>query len=73
VEFEHCGHQLCVTVTDQGKGFNHMEARNDPKIAHGLSIARQRLSLFGCRLEVNSQIGKGTKVIIEVPFGKMDT
>ncbi|HET9914624.1 MAG TPA: PAS domain-containing protein [Anaerolineales bacterium] len=40
----------------------------DPRL-----IIRHRLSLLGCNLDVESQSGKGTKAIIEVPYEKMDS
>ncbi len=73
VDFEHHDHHLRVTVRDQGKGFDNTEVLSNPKIAHGLLIARHRLNLLGCKLEVNSQPGKGTEVVIEVPYEKMDS
>lgn len=73
VDFEHHDHHLRVTVRDQGKGFDNTEVLSNPKIAHGLLIARHRLNLLGCKMEVNSQPGKGTEVVIEVPYEKMDS
>lgn len=71
VDFKHYDNHLCVTVRDQGKGFDNMEVMSDPKIAHGLLIIRHRLNLLGCTMEVNSQPGKGTEVVIDVPYEKM--
>ncbi|HEX2995711.1 MAG TPA: PAS domain-containing protein, partial [Anaerolineales bacterium] len=73
VNFERFDHQLRVTVSDEGKGFDDVKVMKDPQIAHGLLIVRHRLNLLGCNMDVQSQPGKGTKVIIEVPYEKMDT
>jgi PAS domain S-box-containing protein len=73
VNFEHFDSRLRVVVMDQGKGFNPLEVMNNPKIAHGLLIVRHRLNLLGCKMNINSQLGKGTEVTIEVPYQKMDT
>jgi two-component system NarL family sensor kinase len=62
-----------VIVSDHGAGFDSETVMNDPQIAHGLLIIRHRLNLLGCRIEVSSQPGNGTEVIIEVPYEKMDT
>jgi signal transduction histidine kinase len=62
-----------VIVRDEGAGFDSQKVMDDPAIAHGLIIIRHRLSLLGCRMEVHSQPGKGTEVIIEVPYEKTDT
>jgi signal transduction histidine kinase len=59
-------------VRDEGEGFDSTVVMNDSKIAHGLMIIRHRLKLLGCRLEVNSQPGKGTEAIIDVPYENID-
>jgi two-component system CheB/CheR fusion protein len=69
VRFEHGDSRLRVIVRDQGAGFNSAEVLNDPSVAHGLLIVRHRLNLLGCNMTVNSQPGKGTEVIVEVPKG----
>jgi PAS domain S-box-containing protein len=73
VNFEHDDHHLRVTVMDQGKGFDCIKILNNPKLSHGLLIIRHRLNLLGCKLEVNSQTGKGTEAIIEAPYETMDS
>jgi signal transduction histidine kinase len=60
-------------VKDRGKGFDSAAVMSNPKRVHGLLIIRHRLSLLGCRMEVNSQAGNGTEVLIEVPYDKMGT
>jgi two-component system, chemotaxis family, CheB/CheR fusion protein len=67
VVFEHNDGYLKVTVSDRGKGFDSQEIMNDFKVAHGLLSIRQRLGLLGCEMEVNSQPGNGTQIIIEAP------
>ncbi|HUF00404.1 MAG TPA: hypothetical protein VMN99_14195 [Anaerolineales bacterium] len=39
----------------------------------GLLTLRHRLNLLGSNMTVNSQPGKGTEVIIEVAYEKVDT
>jgi signal transduction histidine kinase len=73
VHFEHYDSHLRVSVTDQGAGFDSESPLNGPVSAHGLLIVRQRLNLLGCSMEINSQPGKGTEVIIEIPYEKTDT
>jgi PAS domain S-box-containing protein len=73
VRFEHYDSHLLVIMKDQGVGFDSTTVMNNPTIAHGLLIIRHRLNLLGCSLEVNSQPGKGTEVIIEVPYETTDT
>jgi signal transduction histidine kinase len=73
IRFEHYDTHLLVIVRDQGEGFNPTQVMGNPAVSHGLLMIRHRLSLLGCSLEVNSQPGKGTEVIIEVPSEKPDT
>jgi signal transduction histidine kinase len=73
IQFEHEDSRLLVVVRDQGAGFDSAVVMNDPKISHGLMIIRHRLNLLGCSMEVRSQPGKGTEVIIEVPYEPPDT
>jgi signal transduction histidine kinase len=73
IHFEHSDSAVRVIVSDHGAGFDSETVMNDPQIAHGLLIIRHRLNLLGCRIEVSSQPGNGTEVIIEVPYEKMDT
>lgn len=56
-----------ITVDDQGKGFDAETVLNDPAMAHGLLIVRDRLNLLGCHIEVSSKPGEGTRIIIESP------
>ena len=73
VDFQHNDSHLLVTVSDHGAGFDSEAVMSNPTIAHGLLIIRHRLSLLGCNLEVKSQPGKGTEVIIEVPYENTET
>ncbi len=72
VRFEHQDSYLLVIVRDQGVGFDSTAVMNNPALAHGLLIIRHRLSLLGCSLDVNSEPGKGTEALIEVPYKKRD-
>ena len=68
VRFEHDDARMLVIVKDQGTGFNSTRVMNDPKLSHGLLVIHDRLSLLGCRMEVNSNPGNGTEVNIEIPY-----
>jgi two-component system CheB/CheR fusion protein len=72
IRFEHYDSQLLVVVRDQGKGFDSARVLHDPVLTHGLLIIRHRLNLLDCSIEVNSQPGSGTEVIIKVPYEKKD-
>jgi two-component system CheB/CheR fusion protein len=72
VAFEHNDSYLKVTVSDGGKGFDSQEIMNDLSLGHGLLSTRHRLSLLGCKMEVNSHPGQGTEIVIEVPIEGLD-
>ena len=57
-----------ITVSDAGKGFDVGSVMSDARIAHGLLVIQDRLSLMGCSMEINSEPGKGTQIIIEAPM-----
>jgi signal transduction histidine kinase len=56
---------LTLAVVDDGRGFNPTELSE----SEGLGVAgmRERASLVGGTLEVDSQADKGTRVLFKVP------
>jgi signal transduction histidine kinase len=56
-----------ITVSDEGKGFDVATIMSDSKSAHGLLVLQDRLSLMGCNMEIISEPGKGTQIVIEAP------
>jgi two-component system CheB/CheR fusion protein len=62
-----------ITVSDAGRGFDQEKVLNDPTVAHGLLIFRERLNLLGCQMAVRSEPGQGTHVIIERPAERTST
>lgn len=57
----------CITVSDDGKGFDADAVMGNPQSAHGLLIIQDRLKLLGCRMELISRPGEGTHIRIELP------
>ncbi|RPI91370.1 MAG: PAS domain S-box protein [Chloroflexi bacterium] len=56
-----------ITVSDEGVGFDAEAVLKDVKIAHGLLIVQDRLSLLGCDIQVISKPGEGTRIVIGLP------
>lgn len=56
-----------ITISDAGRGFDVTTVMSDSKTAHGLLVVQDRLSLMGCSIDITSEPGKGTQVVIEVP------
>jgi CheY-like chemotaxis protein len=64
--------QLCITVTDQGIGFEPAALDDRSKtgqVGWGLFSIRERLTLLGGRFDVDSAPGRGTRVRLIAPRG----
>jgi CheY-like chemotaxis protein len=62
--------QLSITVTDQGVGFepSRLDDRsNAGQVGWGLFRIRERLTLLGGRLDIDSAPGKGTRIRLVAP------
>ena len=62
--------QLCITVTDQGAGFDPArldDRSNAGQVGWGLFRIRERLTLLGGRMDIDSAPGRGTRVRLVAP------
>ncbi len=61
-----------LEITDDGKGFEvpKTPAEFTPQGHFGLLGLYERAELIGARLEISSSAGKGTRLIIDLPFRK---
>jgi signal transduction histidine kinase len=59
------GRHCVVTLTDDGHGFDS----NSPQFrwSHGLMGMRQRADSLGGRLDIESRVGAGTRLRVEIP------
>jgi nitrate/nitrite-specific signal transduction histidine kinase len=63
---------FAIEVADDGQGIDAKRlADADSKGHFGLSELRARLSLFGGRLDIHSEDGRGTRMTILVPQALM--
>ena len=69
VILEKDGQRIRLTISDGGKGFEVATVMNDSTSAHGLLMIQDRLRLMGCTIDITSEPGQGTQVIIEAPMG----
>ncbi len=60
--------KIIFTFTDDGKGFDFVAIRNDPKSGLGLRNMESRLSVINGTINVQSSIGQGTTTTIEIPI-----
>lgn len=61
------GEGLQITVHDDGKGFDTTILDQQDAEAHGLINVRQRMELLGGEMEVESEPGRGTTVMLICP------
>ena len=64
--------QLCITVSDRGIGFEAegLDHRSEAgQVGWGLFSIRERLTLLGGRLEIDTAPGKGTRMRLVAPRG----
>jgi signal transduction histidine kinase len=54
-----------LTVRDDGKGFDTSQAAGEGH--YGLKFMRERVEGIGGRMEIESRLGTGTRIEIEIP------
>ncbi|MCS6909831.1 MAG: sensor histidine kinase [Anaerolineales bacterium] len=57
-------------VEDNGRGFNPEILADSKQKTVGLSALKERIELLGGALELDSQPGQGTRVVMDVPVGE---
>jgi signal transduction histidine kinase len=67
VHFEGTGDRTRIIVEDDGGGFDLALVTGEGQRYFGLQIMRERATSVGGSLELDSQPGKGTRVVIRVP------
>ena len=67
VTLERVNGRPCITVSDNGKGFDVEAVIGNSQAAHGLLIIQDRLHLLGCHMQLVSKPGEGTNIRIELP------
>ncbi|WP_163970558.1 sensor histidine kinase [Oceanobacillus halotolerans] len=65
VKLEICNQYITVIVKDNGKGFDPDEKKEK---SFGIIGMRERVEMLEGELSIDSTIGKGTSVIIKVPY-----
>lgn len=68
VSLSRADHHIHVEVTDRGGGFEVGAALDDTVHSHGLLQSRHRLELIGGAMRVQSQVGSGTRIILNCPL-----
>lgn len=60
--------QICISIEDDGRGFYPPETLKGSGQHYGLQIMRERAESVGGDLELESQPGQGTRVIVRMPL-----
>lgn len=55
---------LLISIADNGSGFDRQEVQS----GFGLTTMRERAEMMNARLLVDSEKGKGTRIMLEVPY-----
>ncbi len=58
-----------VTVEDNGKGFDPQVVLAGKHKTTGLPALRERMDLLGGSLQIDSQVGQGARLVLDVPTG----
>ncbi len=59
-----------VTVEDNGKGFHAEDLMSDPNL--GIKLMRDRVDMLGGHTDIDSVVGQGTRITIEMPMAKAE-
>lgn len=57
-----------VSVEDNGKGFPIQELQSDANL--GVKLIRDRVDMLGGRTDIDSVVGQGTRITLEMPMAK---
>ena len=60
-----------IDINDNGKGFNDQKDKIDEK-HFGLSLMKERVTLLNGKIHINSVMGEGTKIHMEIPLAELD-
>jgi two-component system sensor histidine kinase DegS len=62
-------HRVRVTIEDNGKGFDSQAVLAGKHKPTGLPALRERMELLGGTMHIDSQVGQGARLVLDVPTG----
>ncbi len=70
VTAEHDNDDFCIRIQDNGKGFDHRHRYDEEGVARGLGLSAMalRCRMIGATFSIDSDYGKGTRLIISFPY-----
>ena len=74
LEIEYRLNSLCITISDNGKGFepSKIYKNKEKKMSTGLSSMKKRADLINAEFFIDSEYGKGTTTILNIPIKEDD-
>jgi signal transduction histidine kinase len=65
-------HAICLTIRDNGQGFDHSDGHRQTSFGHGFGMTsmHERIRILGGQLRVNSKRGQGTTIEARIPIAK---
>ncbi len=69
VEIKKINEKICFNINDNGKGFENNRVNSENKLSVGLGIPgiKERVRILEGNIDIDSVIGKGTKIKINIP------
>ncbi len=67
VKIENKNKSLTLVIKDEGRGFD-LQAVQANKESYGIIGMKERVDIFGGEMDINTQPGSGTQVIIKIPW-----
>lgn len=65
--FEECTEKLLITISDNGCGFDVKNVDSYSEKKYGIKFMKERSEEMGIIFEVNSKLGEGTSVKLQIP------
>jgi PAS domain S-box-containing protein len=71
IRFDHADSSICITVQDNGQGFDIDKGAFESTQQYGLKMMRERAQQFEGTINLSSQPGQGTTIMVCVPLDKI--
>ncbi len=71
VSFEHTFNELSIIVADNGRGFDYgrlLETGHFEATGHGIFNMRERIAFIEGKFDIETALGKGTKILLTIPL-----
>lgn len=70
IVFSMTAQQLRTVINDDGRGFDPEQKATEIKNKFGLTIMRERAAEIGGEIKISSEIGSGSRIVLNVPITK---